>query len=86
MKKLFVVMALIIPSSVLAEDQYKKLPSFTAHHTGDGEISRFLDSQLGVVCYMLHPNIMYGNSKSKGFQYDGNAIGSISCVKLDKKK
>ncbi len=53
-------------------------------------VAKLFDRKTNVVCYVLSPsfaaykqNISYGKTN---LVYDGNNVGSISCVKLDDRK
>lgn len=53
-------------------------------------IAKVLDGKAGVVCYILALSYAtytqkYG-SNGKNMAYDGNNVGSISCVKLDDRR
>ena len=50
-------------------------------------IAKVLDRKAGVICYILSPSYatytrQYGSNGSN-MAYDGNNVGSISCVKSD---
>lgn len=48
-------------------------------------INTYVDASEGVVCYVLRPEGLHYNQDIRGNRgYDGNSVGSISCLKVGK--
>ena len=45
-------------------------------------IYKMYDASDDVVCYILMPDLPMTKKISQGIMYEGNSIGSISCVKV----
>ena len=62
------------------KQQFKWSGPYSGPVTGSS-IYKILDEDLGVVCYVMHPdNVAY--HMGSGIEYEGNSVGAISCVKL----
>ena len=47
----------------------------------DVSIFKLYDPSDDVICYALMPDNVVSQKTPKGFTYDGNTVGSISCLK-----
>lgn len=75
--------------SAMAENDEGMVWLDTMKYPGQDQvvIEKFLDSKVGVLCYVLKAKNNYGEKFDNGnFAFNGNGVGSISCVKLQKKK
>lgn len=51
----------------------------------DTYINKYLDLNEGVVCYVLKPVALHYSQDLAGNRgYDGNSVGSLSCLKIGK--
>jgi hypothetical protein len=66
------------------QQQKPKLIPVAAFDAGqpNASIYKLFDPSEGIVCYMLAPEMALRRQVEGGFAYEGNSLGSISCVKI----
>ena len=47
----------------------------------DASIFKLYDKASNVICYLLTPDLAIRKSGEAGWSYEGNSLGSLSCVK-----
>ena len=47
----------------------------------DASIFKLYDKSSNVICYLLTPDLAIRKSGEAGWSYEGNSLGSLSCVK-----
>ncbi|MDR2838511.1 MAG: hypothetical protein LBV49_08150 [Azonexus sp.] len=75
-------------SLALAEttpDERKQFQHWSGPYAGvgrDSYIYKFVDTDVGVVCYVMQPKDVGYKIGAGYLQYEGNSVGALSCVKL----
>lgn len=72
-------------SSLGAQDNRKNLQVLDIFNAGQPQsiILKLYDKESSVVCYVLMPENAGRKDINNSWIYDGNNIGSISCIKID---
>lgn len=80
---------LLLGSTAIAAEKIPVVEVFDGPLEGS-VVAKLLDRKTNVVCYVLAPSFAaYKQNYSSGKRdlvYDGNNVGSISCVKLDDRR
>jgi hypothetical protein len=69
------------PPKLPEKPQMKFLGAFDGGQPGVG-IYKMFDATDDVVCYILMPEVANRRKTEDGWVYDGNSVGSISCLKV----
>ena len=83
---LFMILATTSITSIASDKTLPLLKSWQGPFENTG-IFKYADYDEGVACYVLAPKRVKNSLGTNGVVYEGNNIGSISCVKVtDNKK